>query len=96
MPEKRVELRFAPVSRGVDHPPTPIDQLEKRARAMAELRRNAPSKCFAEFLAEVEDERQDHVLNGSGKPLARLGLLHPAHRTLYGREDLDNEVILKG
>jgi hypothetical protein len=102
--DRRVEPRTVLVGRGSAATPEKIEEIRRRALEMEKLDRKKPAREFAAVIADLAEETQDEDLSEKEKRQRALpkrgprpGLLHPAQRDAYGRED-DGEdpVIIKG
>lgn len=106
--DRRVELRIGLVGRGLGTTPERINELQRRALEAQKLDPVKPTREFSEVMADAatdgpdeeklsEKEQKTRALPKKGP---RPGLVHPAQRSVYGREREEDEeedpVILKG
>lgn len=107
--DRRVEPRTVLVGRGSGTTPERIDEIRRRAREVEKLGRNKPFRRFSTVIDGLAGNRQkgkegkeepsekEEKLGTQPKTGPRPGLLHPAQRDIYGREQGAKEpVIIKG
>lgn len=104
--DRRVEARLGLVGRGSGTTPERIAELAQRQRELDKADKKKPAKAFGEHLAggaakaqpartATIDGRKPRVRELKKTP--RPGLVHPAQKEAFGREDeAEDPVILKG
>ncbi|OGQ84972.1 MAG: hypothetical protein A2289_12500 [Deltaproteobacteria bacterium RIFOXYA12_FULL_58_15] len=101
--DNRVEPRLTLVGSGAGTTPERISEIEQRARQLEKASRPKPKKAFAAVMAKkvadlVSEEVSDKEKRRRSLPKKgpRPSLVHPVQREVFGRDQNDEDVILKG
>ena len=104
--DRRVEPRQVLIGRGMGVTPEKIADLQRRVEQAEKAARKEPVQPFSAVLArgrgatgdsDEELSEKDKRLQSLPKKGPRPGLVHPAQRDVYGREEeAQDTVVLKG